>query len=220
MEGLCGASSWLGTPPCLPVPGAGFVSGSPVGTWPTGFAGHPWVLRGGTARWSEPGRRDQSLPFPEPRQGSGRADKLLGHAAKIPPGFAAASHLSHPPFAPGKPQHPVAVPQQVWAQTLSFGRPTQRHVPFRDPPFVAQPVGWDRAELHIQGASSFLAVFSLPQRPRSRRGRRVPAGSPGHAAAQHRGLSLSPGAAGDRHTEPPPDPRVPPCPVLGWQRWL
>lgn len=97
----------------VPVPGAGSVSGSPswgspAGTWPTGFAGHPRVFHGGTARWSEPGRRDRSLPFPEPRQGPGRADKRLGHGARIPPGSGAASRLSHLPFAPGEAPAPRA----------------------------------------------------------------------------------------------------------------
>lgn len=134
LEGLCGASFWLGTPRVSPSLGldscpAAPAPGSPVGTWPTGFAGHPWVLHGGTARWSEPGWIGH-CPSQRPARDLGEQTSSQG----TEPG-SHQDHLSHLPFAPGKPQHPVPMPQQVWAETLSFGRTTQRHVPFRGSPF-------------------------------------------------------------------------------------
>lgn len=142
------------------VPGVGSVSGSPswgspAGTWPTGFAGHPRVFHGGTARWSEPGRRDRSLPFPEPRQGPGRADNPWGTEPGSHRDLALPLACPTCPLPPGNPQHPVPVPQQVWAETLSFGRPTQRHVPFRDPP-------WRAAGRVGEGRTPHSGGFLLP----------------------------------------------------------
>lgn len=117
------------------------------------------------------------------------------------------------PLPRGSPSSP-RLSRQVWAQTLSFGRPTQRHLPFPGPPGSPRS-GGTQPNPTFGGASSFLAVFSPARRPRSRRGRRVPAGSPGHgaapAAAQHRGLSLSHRAAGDRTPSARPTPMCPPA---------
>lgn len=130
--------------------------------------------------------------------------------------------LVPPALCPGEASAPRACATAGVGRDLELWPPNTTARSLLGSPSVAQWVGWERAAPQIQGSSSFLAMFSPARRPRSRRGRRVPAGSPGHgaapAAAQHRGLSLSRRAAGDRHTEPLPDPRVPPCPALAWQR--
>lgn len=87
-----------------------------------------------------------TLAGAQPGAWGSRQGQISGHRAGIPPGSGAAARLSHLPFAPGKPQHPVPVPQQVWAETLSFGRPTQRHVRSWGPPLSHS--GWAGRELH------------------------------------------------------------------------
>lgn len=168
-----------------------------------------------------PARMDRSLPFPVPSWAPAGAEPNPGARSRDPTRIWRCPSLVPPALCPGEAPAARAGATAGVGTDLELWPPNKRHLPFRGPPCcTGSGVGQSRTP--NSGGFPLPAIFSLAQRPWSRRGRRVPAGSPGHgaapAAAQHRGLSLSPRAAGDRRTEPPPDPRVPPCLVFRWQR--
>lgn len=115
------------------------------------------------------------------------------------------------PLPRGSPGTPCRA-RQVWAQTLSFG---PRHVPSRGPP-VTRPLGWERAEPQIRGASSFLAVFFPGSEASEQAGEesssRV-AWTRGRArSCPAPGAVTQPGSSREPAHRAAPDPRVPPCP--------
>lgn len=199
-----GPGSWPAAP----------AQGSPAGTGPPGFAGHPWAaeaFRGGTAR------HDGSLTaLPGAQTGTWASRKGQNPRARSrdPSRTWRCRSLVPPALCPGKPQRAVPVPRQVWAQTLSFAQ-HQPRVPFRGAPCVtAGGVG----ESRTPNSGGFLLpgrVFPCPEAS-GQAGEASASRVSAPAAARHRGLSLSHGAAGDRHSEPPLDPRVPPAPC--WHR--
>lgn len=146
-----GPGSWPAAP----------AQGSPAGTGPPGFAGHPWAaeaFRGGTAR------HDGSLTaLPGAQTGTWASRKGQNPRARSrdPSRTWRCRSLVPPALCPGKPQRAVPVPRQVWAQTLSFAQ-HQPHVPFRGCPLCHSRRGGREPNPKFGGFPPSWPCFPLP----------------------------------------------------------